>query len=359
MTLLKGVVFLLLFIFVFSKEKCSQKCTTKHVTKFNTVCKKVFSQGHLAKKCSIKTIQEKCKFLCRPGVQKCWNKCEKDTCGKSTQILNVCNKKCLVDSACKHECVWERVKECWTSRIPGKYIDVCTPILEKVPVKECVLKCVPKPTCLEKCTKVHKIARHKRCWDKVVQKERNVKVCSVKSHKKKCREYCQKKRCFEKCKTLPMSCTPCTDTEPAKCTPGRRVCTWDCLEEEECEDECTIEEQTKCYMKRIPERKRICHDFWESSSVRKCLKVCTHPEKIHVEKKPKKSTAFELTQIKKKLMKMTRKIQKNLSKYPFAKRTVQLATRIQRRSREILNKLIKNPKKKDLKLAKKLTTLFK
>jgi len=138
----------------------------------------------------------------------------------------------------------------------------------------------------------------------------------------------------------------------------KKICSWHCHRGEDCEDECVLQEQTTCYSKRIPEkRKRICHDFWQRKMVRKCLSVCIQPEKIHISKG--KTTSFELLRIRNDLIKMTRKIQKKLSKFGFAKRTIQLAQRIQRRTREILNNLKNHPESKDIKVAKRLTHLFK
>jgi len=74
---------------------------------------------------------------------------------------------------------------------------------------------------MEKCTKVKTLKKYKGCWNKIIYKREE--KCSSRKFKEKCETYCRRRsRCYQHCETLPMSCTPCTSTEPAKCSAGKK-----------------------------------------------------------------------------------------------------------------------------------------
>jgi len=248
------------------KVECTTKCMTKVKDNRTKKCIKAYKAGGLLRRCSIHKMKGRCAFACKEGRKFCVTKCKRQFCGKH-HIRN-CKSVCTRGKKCKKACLWSHHKKCISRRLPGSFVDKCSFITKKKPFRKCLTKCskhIKVHSCSTKCSNLQIPKEYKNCWNYVTRKARKEEKCSVSGHKDVCSRHCSrgKRVCKRICHKIICG--------------GKRltVCKRRCRFPTKCHVKCTLKNQMKCLLKKIPAVEATkCKKLFRMKHVRKCLVSC-------------------------------------------------------------------------------------
>lgn len=257
----QSVLLLLLVTFYASLQtQCISKCISEIKGGNYRDCLKIYNQGKVIHKCSIKTMKTDCRVQCQKG-NTCSEDCRETLCGqeKRTICKKVCHNK--GSQECKDNCTWRNEKSCVLDRFPGQWFSKCQWIVNDEKFKLCVTSCskpIKSKTCIETCSKVELPKQYSGCLKQVQNSKTR---CSVPAFAKKCKKMCQKKRCF-------------LETNETLCN-GKRIRqpSWTCSNGKVCQEKCLWSLQEKCYMEKI-DTVDTCNGVFGVEKLKTCLKKC-------------------------------------------------------------------------------------